>query len=88
MTNEQLKRCLFGTFIGPSVVGELHKCQQICPIVLFVIAINSQILFHVLVCSFGLPIRLGMVRSTEILANVEHVTQFFHKLSSELRILI
>jgi hypothetical protein len=64
-------------------VGELRKCQQVRPIILFIITIDPQILLHALICSFRLPICLGMVRSAEILTDVEHVTQLLHKLGSK-----
>ena len=80
MANEQVEWCLLCAFIGPGVVGELCKCQQVHPVILFIITIDPQILLHALIRPFRLPIRLGMVRGTEVLTNVEHAAQFFHKL--------
>ena len=48
------------------VVSELGVWQQRRPVILLVVDIHAQVLFQDLVGALGLPVGLGVVRSTEV----------------------
>ena len=55
-----------GTRVDSIIISKLCQRQQFCPIVLPVVAIESQILFQCLVCPFCLSIHLWTIGSGEV----------------------
>ncbi len=55
---------------GPCVMSVLCDWEPVTPVCLRPIGIDSQELFHPLVCSFGLSIRLWVVRATDVLLDL------------------
>ena len=47
-------------------VSEFGVWQQRCPVILLIVDVHTQVLFQDLVGALGLPIGLGVVRSTEV----------------------
>ena len=70
------------------VVGEFCEWNQIYPIVLVVVAEDSQELFDLLVYPFRFPICLWVISRTECRSNSQLLPEFTGELGCELRTLI
>ena len=69
----------------PRVVGEFCKWNQIRPIVLMIVAEDSQELFNLLVYPLHFPIRLWVVSCAECRSNSQLFPEFVGELGHELR---
>lgn len=65
------------------VVRKLCQRQQVNPIVLEVVAENAQMLFHRLVNSFSLAVRLRVESGGQVGTDVQHLEEFLPPLRSE-----
>ena len=57
------------------VVSELRKWEKSLPIVLLVVAVNSDVLFQCLICVFGLSITFRVVSGGEMKLHVESFSE-------------
>ena len=67
------------------IVCELGEWEQAKPIVLLVIAIDSDVLFQSLISSFGLSITFRMITQGEMKLHVESKTERSEKVQDEFR---
>ena len=59
--------------------------ENISPIVLLITQKTPEVLFQHLICSFRLPISLGMVAGGEVTRDLEHLEEMLPKFGDELR---
>src|SRR5882724_4711183 len=81
--------CNAGSGTQSIVVNKLSQWKEFGPIVLLVVAIDSEVLFQSLVCSFGLPITFRMIPGCEVKFHVKCSSkgseEMGHKLCSSIR---
>ena len=60
------ERCNASSGTRSIIVSELCQREEFGPIVLLVIAIDSNVLFQGLICSFGLSVSFGVITGGEM----------------------
>jgi hypothetical protein len=67
------------------VVSELHEQKKFLPIVLLIIAVNSEVLFQCLIGAFSLSVTFRMVSRGEMKSHVESFSERSEEVQDELR---
>ena len=57
------------------VVCELHKQEELSPVVLLIIAVNLNVLFQCLVSAFSLSVAFRMVTGGKVKLHIESFTE-------------
>ena len=65
--------------IGGIIVREFCKGQEVGPVVLLIISVDSEILFQGLIGAFGLPIAFQVISGGEVMHHVEGFTEGLEK---------
>ena len=61
--------------MGRIVVGEFGQREEVCPVVLVVVDVESKICFDNLVDAFGLTVCLRMISPRQVLSDAEALGQ-------------
>ena len=67
------------------VVSELRKWEKSLPIVLLVVAVNSDVLFQCLIGAFGLSVAFRMISGGEMKSHIESFSERSEEVRDELR---
>ena len=67
------------------VVCELHKQEELSPVVLLIIAVNPDALFQCLISAFGLSIAFRMVTGDEVKLHIKSFSKRPKEMPDELR---
>jgi hypothetical protein len=67
------------------IVSKLRKVANISPIVMLITQKTPEVLLQHLICSFYIPIGLGMVAGGEVTGHLENLEEMLPKFGEELR---
>ena len=67
------------------IVSELHQREEFGPVVLLIIAIDSNVLFQGLIHSFGLSVGFGMITGGEMGFHIESCSERSEEVGYKLR---
>ena len=74
----------FGGSTQGIVVCELREREKLSPVVLLVVAVNPDVLFHCLISAFGLSVAFRMVTGGEVKLHIESFSERPEEMRDEL----
>ena len=88
VSHDEVEQCFLCCARFPGIVSVLRHWEPFCPVGLLVIDVYPQVLFYPLIGPFRLSIGLGVECRTNVLNNVQTLTQSFYKVGCEAGIAI